>query len=210
MTSETPDLQVDDPRTLKALAHPLRLQMLEVLREDGPATATALGERLGESSGSTSYHLRQLAKHGFVEEDTERGGRRERWWRIVDQRIHIQGFDLLARPETRAAATTLLGELVRSREARLRRWYAEGPSWDRSWQQATLDSQARLRLDRDELEAFGKDLMAVVERYTALEDERPAPADGALIEVQLYAFPMRPLGEEETASTDDEEAPGDR
>ena len=67
---------------LRALSHPLRLRMLEVLRE-GPATASALGRRLGESSGATSYHLRALAKAGVVEED-ERGSKRERWWRRVD------------------------------------------------------------------------------------------------------------------------------
>ena len=67
---------------LRALSHPLRLRMLEVLRE-GPATASALGRRLGESSGATSYHLRALAKAGMVEED-ERGSKRERWWRRVD------------------------------------------------------------------------------------------------------------------------------
>jgi DNA-binding transcriptional ArsR family regulator len=58
---------------LKALAHPLRVQLLDALSTYGPATASALGERLGESSGATSYHLRQLEKSGFVREDAARG-----------------------------------------------------------------------------------------------------------------------------------------
>lgn len=70
-----------DPTALKALAHPLRLRMLGLLRIDGPATASGLAERMGLNSGATSYHLRQLAQHGFIEEDQQRGSRRDRWWR---------------------------------------------------------------------------------------------------------------------------------
>src|SRR4051794_33088457 len=72
-----------DAASLKALAHPLRLRLLRALRAHGPATSSGLGRRLGESSGATSYHLRQLARHGFVEEDTARGNGRDRWWRSV-------------------------------------------------------------------------------------------------------------------------------
>ena len=69
-----------DPRRLRALAHPLRIQLLSLLRKDGPATATLLAKRLGESSGATSYHLRQLAAYAFVEDDPERSkAGRERW-----------------------------------------------------------------------------------------------------------------------------------
>ena len=70
-----------DPPALKALAHPLRVRILGSLRRTGPATATVLAGRLGESSGLTSYHLRVLAAHDFVVEDTEQGAGRERWWR---------------------------------------------------------------------------------------------------------------------------------
>ncbi|SEQ61413.1 transcriptional regulator, ArsR family [Devosia sp. YR412] len=70
-----------DPTALKALAHPVRLRMLGLLRIDGPATASGLAVRLGLNSGATSYHLRQLALHGFIEDDAGRGSQRDRWWR---------------------------------------------------------------------------------------------------------------------------------
>ena len=70
-----------DPTALKALTHPVRLRMLSLLRLDGPATASGLAVRLGLNSGATSYHLRQLALHGFIEEDSARGNQRDRWWR---------------------------------------------------------------------------------------------------------------------------------
>src|SRR5215467_9606852 len=73
---------------LRALAHPLRLQLLQVLYAEGPATASQLGRRLGESSGATSYHLRALHRAGMVEEAQQRNGR-ERWWQRAPERLLI-------------------------------------------------------------------------------------------------------------------------
>lgn len=70
-----------DPTALKALAHPVRLRILGLLRLEGAATASGLAARLALNSGATSYHLRQLAQHGFIEEDEGQGNRRDRWWR---------------------------------------------------------------------------------------------------------------------------------
>jgi DNA-binding transcriptional ArsR family regulator len=71
------------PVNVSALAHPIRMSLLRLLREDGPATASGLAGRVGHSSGVTSYHLRTLAKAGLVVEDTERGNRRDRWWKAA-------------------------------------------------------------------------------------------------------------------------------
>lgn len=71
------------PHSLRGLAHPLRVRILAALREHGDSTATRLADRLGESSGATSYHLRQLAAYGFVEDVPGRGAGRERWWRTM-------------------------------------------------------------------------------------------------------------------------------
>src|SRR3954453_7378222 len=70
---------------LRALSHPTRLKMLMLLRLEGPATATGLAGKLQLNTGATSYHLRQLAQHGFIEEDTERGNARDRWWRAAHE-----------------------------------------------------------------------------------------------------------------------------
>jgi DNA-binding transcriptional ArsR family regulator len=69
------------PNKLKGLSNAIRLRLLELLQHEGPATATMLAARIGRSSGVTSYHLRVLAEHGFVVEDTERGNGRDRFWR---------------------------------------------------------------------------------------------------------------------------------
>src|ERR1700712_5859125 len=74
---------------LKALAHPLRVEIFGVLSTYGPFTASGLAERLGESSGATSYHLRQLAKHGIIVEVEGKGSARERWWRMAPGGVTI-------------------------------------------------------------------------------------------------------------------------
>src|SRR5688500_10930073 len=74
---------VEDLETLKAVSHPLRMQLLGALRRRGPATASELGRELGESSGSTSYHLRQLERFGFVSDADEQPSGRERRWKAL-------------------------------------------------------------------------------------------------------------------------------
>ena len=96
MSDRVPD-RVLDATALQGLAHPLRVQLCDQLSMHGPATATQLAARLNESSGATSYHLRQLEKYGFVEEDPGRGSGRERWWRRVPGRITIEGHALAER-----------------------------------------------------------------------------------------------------------------
>jgi hypothetical protein len=72
-----------DATNLRGIAHPVRLRILGLLRTDGPATAADMGRRLGLNTGATSYHLRKLARYGFVIDDPVRGARRERWWRAA-------------------------------------------------------------------------------------------------------------------------------
>jgi DNA-binding transcriptional ArsR family regulator len=77
---------VSDLDTLKAMTHPLRMRLIGELRSRGPATASELGRRLGESSGATSYHLRQLERFGYVaDDDVQPGGRQRRWRALHDQ-----------------------------------------------------------------------------------------------------------------------------
>src|SRR5260370_18706802 len=76
----------DEVRAIRALAHPLRLKLLDLLRFEGPSTATLLARHSGESSGATSYHLRLLARYGYVEE-APRTGHPERWWRSRERPV---------------------------------------------------------------------------------------------------------------------------
>ena len=93
---------------LRVLAHPLRTRLLGALRFHGPATSTALAARLGTNSGATSYHLRQLAEAGLVEDDPERSNGRDRWWRAAHDATSWTSADFEDDPDARAADDWLL------------------------------------------------------------------------------------------------------
>ncbi|MFI7609666.1 winged helix-turn-helix domain-containing protein [Nonomuraea terrae] len=99
--------EISDPRLLKVVAHPLRSRLLGLLRTDGPATASELGRKVGESSGSTSYHLRELFKHGFIEEDPDRRDARERRWRARHRYTSWNSRELYGTAEGREAVRVL-------------------------------------------------------------------------------------------------------
>ena len=95
-------MQISDPKAIRALAHPLRLDLLELLAAGGPATAAHCGRMLGESQASCSFHLRQLAKYGFVQDAGPGQDRRERRWRVPDPRLTVRiadGADVVVRQQ---------------------------------------------------------------------------------------------------------------
>src|ERR1700690_3636696 len=106
-TSSDPELErreLTDPQTMRALTHPLRLALLEALELEGPPTATQAGELIGEPPNTCSFHFRQLAKYGFVQEAGPAPGR-SRPWRLTTFRMH--STDLHEAPETAVAARGL-------------------------------------------------------------------------------------------------------
>jgi DNA-binding transcriptional ArsR family regulator len=118
-------VDVTDPLAIRALAHPLRLDLLDVLAAIGPATAAQCGRVLGVPQANCSFHLRQLAKYGFVEDAGPGDDRRERQWQIKEVRLRLRGSD---------AATAELGVVYVQRAmeemlAHMRRAPSEDPDW---------------------------------------------------------------------------------
>jgi DNA-binding transcriptional ArsR family regulator len=178
--------KVEDAQVLRAMAHPLRLRLIGTLRRDGPATASVLARRLGESSGATSYHLRILAKYGFVEDDAERNRGRERWWRAVHEGT---AWSLDGDDEGLLEADRTLGrELTREYVRWLERWYAEMPDWDRRWRAAASVSDQWFELTPAELRRLSDEVLAVLERYA---DRRVRRAGTERAMVLFHAFPQR-------------------
>src|SRR5215469_5260949 len=117
--------RLEDAKALRAYAHPVRMKLILALRTRGPLTATQAGRLLGESSGTCSFHLRQLAKYGLVEETGEGTGR-EKPWRATTTST---GWDEVQETPEAAAAAGLLSEvLVESYFATLRRWLEARPA----------------------------------------------------------------------------------
>jgi DNA-binding transcriptional ArsR family regulator len=178
--------QVKDAELLHAMAHPLRLRLLGALRKEGPATASELGRRLGVSSALASYHLRQLARFGFVEEAPERNRGRMKHWRAVEE--GIQGST-----DTDDAglveASSVLGRVMVAEYARwLRRWFAETSEWDRQWRAAAEGLDQWFELTPDELRSLSDEVTAVLERYA----DRRTQRDGTERAIVLFhAFPER-------------------
>lgn len=175
-----------DARSLLGLAHPLRIELLERLTREGPATATRLAAALGESSGATSYHLRILARHGFIVDDREHtAAGRERWWRAAADSIHVRGYELLNDDATRAATKLLVGEVQRRAHARLLRWIDQSTAWPKAWQEASTDSVYTVSLDSNRAASLRDELHAVLVRYRDL----PTDPDAREVEIHVNLFP---------------------
>jgi DNA-binding transcriptional ArsR family regulator len=158
------------------------MDILDVLKADGPATSTTLADRLRESTGTLSWHLRLLAEHGFIEEDVERGTKRERWWRAVEERQLLDPADM---PGERALGI-YLGTIVRQCFERAERYVTE--DWSEEWQSAaTLSDWQDLRLAPEQLAALNQDLLALVDRYAS----EPQDPDGEPVSVQIQSFPRK-------------------
>jgi DNA-binding transcriptional ArsR family regulator len=179
-TDETPmepAVQVTDVRALRALAHPLRNRLLGQLRLHGPATASQLGRAMGESSGATSYHLRQLADYGFVEEVEGRGSARERWWRARHRMTSWQRSDLESQeggPEVQDEMTRLQIDL---HGRVLSAWREQRDRLGPAWGGVGSMSDYALQLTPDQARALTRELDAVVTRWM---DAHPGdtPAEG--------------------------------
>lgn len=176
------------PVSLRGLAHPLRVRMLALLREDGPATATALAERLGQSTGATSYHLRQLAQYGFVVEDVGRGVGRERWWRAAHRSTLLDGD---ASRQAPAEAEAYLRAVAVYYADRVDRWLGELPAQSEPWQDCSTLSDWRLRLTSAEAKELHDAIFALVEGYRRDDEagpDTPGGAEQVVLQVQLMPF----------------------
>lgn len=181
-------VDVSDVRALRALAHPLRGQLLGLLRLEGPATATGLAARVGESSGTTSYHLRELARWGFVEEAQELGNGRERWWRARHRGTRFDNAELAEAP----GGPEIVLELAHRQVAHQRRVLAvhaeRRGELSPEWQAATSLNDWVLRLTPQQTRDLAAELSAVLERYRA---EEPEDEDLPVLTVLLDLFPLQ-------------------
>lgn len=205
---------VTDAQTMRALSHPVRIALVEALSVGGAMTATEVGEVIGESPTTCSFHLRQLAKYGWVEEAG--GGKgRARPWRMTAIGFHLSAD---ADPETDIAATTLTG-LFRERQLRrYQTWMETRSGYPRRWRRAATDSEFFYYMTADELERLTEQLHEVMMNAFSeerLTDPSRRPAGATPVELLLFAYPTElppPGGDEPAANGADgePEEPGPR
>jgi DNA-binding transcriptional ArsR family regulator len=193
MLPDLPERHVRDPRVLRAIAHPVRLRLMEELAATGPATATELAERVGESPANCSWHLRQLARYGFIEE-AGGGPGRQRPWRVVVQ-AHNWG-DADEDPEFAAAGDAAAEVLVANEYAAMRRWYARRRSGPPQWREAAFLTQSQAWLTEDELKAVGEEIRGILLRRLDPDrfDPKKRPPNSRLIRFVAWGVPHTPAG----------------
>ena len=148
---------------MRALAHPTRLALLDHLHAVEEATATECAIWVGDSPSSCSYHLRALARWGFVEEGSPRAGR-ERPWRAKATRIEFDSGGL--------EATVLRDELVARQQQRVRDALRREHELPPRWRRAAQTSSASLSLTPAELDELGERLESLIDEYRGRPDRR--------------------------------------
>ncbi len=180
---------ISDARTLRALAHPVRVALIEALILHGPMTATQVGEQIGESPTTCSFHLRQLAKYGFVEEAGGGKGRARPW------RMTSIGFSIAVpegQPEAELAGV-VVARMFRERQfERYRTWLETKASYPARWRKAAFDGEYLLYLTPEELEQLNVDLHAdLYERmHERLADPSKRPPGALPVEMVVFSYPM--------------------
>ncbi|GHJ18031.1 ArsR/SmtB family transcription factor [Micromonospora sp. AKA38] len=192
MTEARPEqhrVTISDPQVMRALAHPARMAIMEHLSAgEGGATATECAEIAGLSPSATSYHLRELAKFGLVQQAPGRGDARERVWQAVNPSYSVEAAPD-ADPDTRAAEAALVeAHLVRDAQ-RVRDWMRRAPDEPREWYEATWLSDSVLLLTAEELVELNEAVRALTSRYRQRNRTDP-PVGARKVAVQYRAMPI--------------------
>jgi DNA-binding transcriptional ArsR family regulator len=181
--------RITDPKVMRALAHPARIAIVEHLGSTGEAvSATQCAGLVDLSPSATSYHLRELAKVGLVEEAPSRGDGRERLWRSTASGLTLEGD--LDEPETRRSQQELVDVYLARDFARLREWFGRQHEEPRAWRDAATLLGPMLLMTAEELVALNERVAELVEPYRRRERMDDAPADARPVTVHYAAFPI--------------------
>lgn len=184
MPNDWADVELD-AKGMRALAHPVRLAILERLREHGPDTATGLAPDVGASPSVTSWHLRHLAEHGLVEDAPSDGRGRKRWWRAVGRGFRFAGG------EDPAAYRELTEAVERSEGDVVHRWRQEVlPTLHGGWAAAAGRWNTRIEVTLEELQqiddAIEVLLTPFVQRQSTPDD---TPSAARKVRILRYTMP---------------------
>ncbi|WP_433373198.1 ArsR/SmtB family transcription factor [Actinoplanes sp. CA-142083] len=181
-------MRIGDPRVMRALAHPARIEIVEHLNDTGAAvTATEAAAMVGLSPSATSYHLRELAKYGLVEQAPSRGDGRERVWQSTSSGLRIDAD--LDEPGARAATQALVDMYLHRDQERLREWIRRQPEESPEWRDAGTIMGQRLLITADELKEINAKVRELVEPYRMRERQESAPEGVRRVAVTYASFP---------------------
>ncbi|MCK0111601.1 winged helix-turn-helix domain-containing protein [Ornithinimicrobium sp. F0845] len=177
-----PDQRISDPERIRALAHPVRLELLDFLGTVEDATATQCAEHTGESVASCSFHLRMLAKYGYIERAESRG--REKPWRVV-----AGGYDLRPgadQPGSVTAVAEVAALHVLRETERVRAYLADLSSETLDWMNASTVTSGSFWATAEETAQYSEDLRRLNERFAGRSDDPALRPEGAR-QVRMFA-----------------------
>lgn len=183
-------MTISDPQVMRALAHPARLTIMEHLSTTGEAvTATGCAEIVGLSPSATSYHLRELARYGLVEQAPGRGDARERLWRSS-----VQSWQLELQPdddaEVQAAEQTLLDAYLTRDFDRVREWVRRARHEPKDWHDAAVIAGPMLLLTADELRSLNDAVLRLWEPYRRRTRQADPPPGARIVAVHYATLPQ--------------------
>jgi len=179
-------------REVRALAHPLRLDLLDCLLNGGPATASMLARELGESSGATSYHLRALAAADLISEDLDRRKGRERWWKHRE-RLQLISTAPAEDAEYAAAIAQFESVMLQRDEDGLRRYLHGRGDFTPEWQESAFIGGWGLYATREDVDELSQFVVSWLRAHRVPPEKRAKNA--TLIQLTYRALPQRPPGE---------------
>uniref|UniRef100_UPI003F498E05 ArsR/SmtB family transcription factor n=1 Tax=Nonomuraea bangladeshensis TaxID=404385 RepID=UPI003F498E05 len=166
---------ITDSRVLAAMAHPVRRRLLDLLKVEGPATASVLSEHTTEAVGNVSHHLRVLAAAGLIEEAPELArNRRERWWRRTTRTLAWSSSDFAGDAAGEAIAQAAESLNLERQTGHVRRWAAQPQDVHAKWPLGPFSAEGWLRVTDEELSEFAAELTRLIDRWA----EREIPDDG--------------------------------
>lgn len=184
--------QITDSNVLAAMSHPLRRRLMDVLRVDGPSTATMLAERTDQAVGNISHHLRILARSELVEQAPELArDRRERWWRLASDSVRWSTTDFDGDPAAEAVERAALSLELERQVAFVRAHNAADADVRAAWPTGPFSTNHWLRLTDTELAQLAGEVIALFGRWA----DREIPDDGQDRETVFafaHAVPARP------------------
>jgi DNA-binding transcriptional ArsR family regulator len=180
------DFEITDPQALRALAHPVRLALLDRLQRHGPATATQLSQHVGASPSVVSWHLRHLATFGLVKDWDGAASKRERWWQAASRGIR---FDLPDDAEGESAARLLAGEMFAQYAELPQRWMLnDEPRLDAQWRRLGGMANTRLVVTAEELRGIEDAIEKLLAPYVRRKSKKP-PAGARGVRLLRYTLP---------------------
>ena len=209
MATQLPPVRaLTDPRAMRALAHPLRVQLLGELRVSGPQSVGMLADLFDEAPGSISYHVGVLARSGFVVEAPEKArDARERWWRAAQSHTRYEPSQLNADPATRVASAAMRHTFLQAQSAELAEYIDLEPTLDPAWVAAATSGDTVAFLTPDDLREMSDELEALARRWEARSRSGEAGARPARFMYSAFVRPRSAAGAGADAAADEPAAP---